>query len=668
MKTRMNKGFARGISIVMSLMMAISAVGCGKTQEDTTSTETSTVQADQESAANKDATDDQDTEANKNAAPAAKIDDNGKPIIDFDEFVNGEWKAEQEAKNIGSYSVMDEMNDKVNIQVANLLIDTNLDELSEDDGIYKAIYFYNQLLKGDDNTERVATIKKHLAPIEDINSFEDLYELYKDPEYAIYNGILRYEVRPDDQGYNMLFFCPRNYLTGLEDSESLVSYLSYLGYSDKEARRIIDNSKVIGQILDDYAAAFPDQEHFYYFDQETLTKAGVTVPAFDILKELDSFGRYEEVLSNGDFCGLLNKIYQPENLEALRDYYLFSAAYRFAFVSGHDFLSDLTGEDRGELAFDATKALFADVLNVEYKKRYLDEENIKMAEDLTEDIKNILRDTLSDADWLSVHGKELAKHKMMIMRESFGGNQDENLLTEVTMGDDVVENYVALLESRQNHFRKQTIKEDDKRELFDIDPFVINAIYESQLTLLYVTSPMLSDERCSKDVSYEERVAYLGRLIAHELSHTYDPKGINYDYHGYKEPWMTEDEAAAYAEKIQKITDFFEGKEIANGLKIDGKQVTQETFADILATRCCLKLLEKQENPDYDLFFRAAAKFQAHYYTEGGLTEALKDTHLPDKERVNYVLGQFDKFYEIYDIDESSPYFVPESERLQAIF
>ena len=129
---------------------------------------------------------------------------------------------------------------------------------------------------------------------------------------------------------------------------------------------------------------------------------------------------------------------------------------------------------------------------------------------------------------------------------------------------------------------------------------------------------MLSDDRCSKDVSYEERVAYLGRLIAHELSHTYDPKGINYDYHGYKEPWMTEDEAAAYAEKIQKITDFFEGKETAYGLKIDGKLVTQETFADILATGCCLKLLEKQENPDYDLFFKSAAKFHAHYYTEDG--------------------------------------------------
>ena len=156
--------------------------------------------------------------------------------------------------------------------------------------------------------------------------------------------------------------------------------------------------------------------------------------------------------------------------------------------------------------------------------------------------------------------------------------------------------------------------------------------------------------------------------LAHELSHTYDTQGIVYDYHGYYEPWMTEDEQAAYLDKIGKVTDFFDGKETDYGLKIDGKLVTNEAFADIMATKCSLKLLEKKENPDYDLYFRTLAKWNACFYTEDSLKEALLDTHLPAKERINYVLGQFDKFYETYDIDESSPYYIPESERKQAIF
>ena len=67
---------------------------------------------------------------------------------------------------------------------------------------------------------------------------------------------------------------------------------------------------------------------------------------------------------------------------------------------------------------------------------------------------------------------------------------------------------------------------------------------------------------------------------------------------------------------------------------------------------------------DYDAFFRAYAEQRAAYYTEEGMEEDILDFHLPAKDRINLVLGQFDKFYEVYDIDESSPYFVKESDRL----
>ena len=43
---------------------------------------------------------------------------------------------------------------------------------------------------------------------------------------------------------------------------------------------------------------------------------------------------------------------------------------------------------------------------------------------------------------------------------------------------------------------------------------------------------------------------------------------------------------------------------------------------------------------------------------------AVADGHLIGKERVNHILGQFDEFYKVYDIDENSPYYVPEDKRL----
>ena len=119
---------------------------------------------------------------------------------------------------------------------------------------------------------------------------------------------------------------------------------------------------------------------------------------------------------------------------------------------------------------------------------------------------------------------------------------------------------------------------------------------------------------------------------------------------------------------MDKIAAFFDGMEVEYGLTLDGDRVKAESFADLMAMECCLRILADKEDADYDLFFRSYARYTAVYYTEDGIKEIVKnDTHLPGKQRINYILGQFDKFYETYEIDENSPYFVPVEKRLPVL-
>ena len=104
--------------------------------------------------------------------------------------------------------------------------------------------------------------------------------------------------------------------------------------------------------------------------------------------------------------------------------------------------------------------------------------------------------------------------------------------------------------------------------------------------------------------------------------------------------------------------------EIDGGNVINGENVTNEAFADLLAMKICLNILGQMDDPDYDAFFKAYAAGFACYYTEEGLEEAVKDSHLPYMIRVNCIPAQFDEFYETYDVDPDSPYYVPEEKRL----
>ena len=89
-----------------------------------------------------------------------------------------------------------------------------------------------------------------------------------------------------------------------------------------------------------------------------------------------------------------------------------------------------------------------------------------------------------------------------------------------------------------------------------------------------------------------------------------------------------------------------------------------ETYADILGLKICLRLLSEKEDADYETFFRTYAEQNASYYSKDDAEAILKDSHLPNKLRVNLVCGQFDEFYETFDISERSEYYIPEEERI----
>ena len=113
------------------------------------------------------------------------------------------------------------------------------------------------------------------------------------------------------------------------------------------------------------------------------------------------------------------------------------------------------------------------------------------------------------------------------------------------------------------------------------------------------------------------------------------------------------------------IAEYFDGVEIAEGKSLNGWAVEDESFADLLGMKICLNLLAKQEDPDYDLFFRCWADNKAFYLAEEDVDSVFADPHFPGKLRVNCIPAQFDIFYEIYHIDESSTFYVPADKRLK---
>ena len=96
-----------------------------------------------------------------------------------------------------------------------------------------------------------------------------------------------------------------------------------------------------------------------------------------------------------------------------------------------------------------------------------------------------------------------------------------------------------------------------------------------------------------------------------------------------------------------------------------GQQIT-EIIADTEGLRLALDLAKKEENFDYDAFFRAYARYWNWYYSnrETYLRTFSTDVHPAPMFRVNFTVQLTDEFYETYSsVTEGTPMYLPPEER-----
>ncbi len=605
-----------------------------------------------------------------------KIDDNGKPITDFDEFVNREWYAAQAENSNPYYYYIDDERAAANDKYNEIILE-DISAVSKDDNLYNAVFFFNELSDTSDLNHRYEKIKEYLEPIAEVETLDDLYKIYADEKYAVLNIILNFRVTSFENGYTGANFEPddlNEIVTAfryslndstIEERESLLAYLENIGITEEKFSGLLDSAQKIGDMIDEYWEENVENDLDYFQYRQKYEEEGVSIPIHDIMESFGDHGKIGGFLAEKSCKEFLTRLYQPENTEALRDCMLLGAISRFMPVSAVSYLETQGVPDEETFNMALIYSFFPDVIAEEYLSRNVSDETIKCAEEMCEEIRTALSDTVYRSDIFTTHGKELARRKVMRMQAFIGRNGAECLYEDVNLTGDVVDDFLALLVSRNRFMYDQGKLEDEKRQIFKADVLDVNGKFFWELNEFIITAGAMGSEHSAADAPYEERLGYMGIYLAHEMSHAFDPGKINATWEGYADPWLTDEETEKYNLMLENLLSSFDGREIEFGRKMSGPDVQYEVLPDVLAVQLCLNILSQKENPDYDLFFRTYARKCAMYYTEEGIDEVLSSGYPPGKYRVNLVLGQFDEFYETYNIDKKSPFFIPKDKRIK---
>ena len=668
----MKKNVKHAMALAMSLIISLTLLGCGGNEVPALSI-------------NKNET----SVSVKEEAPKATTK-NGS-ITDFYEYVNGEWLSETVLEDYAfSYSGFDDYRDEYEDRLEAIFTSDELMALPEDDGLNKLNRYFKQLNNPEQVDISMQEIKKITDTIQKVKSVSDIQKLMEDENYSLFNNLVSpqcglnsngnygpvlYYVNPMEAYGNVMDKYVKAYATGYTNQ------LKILGYDEEEATRITDNGIDFFRDLLLYEGRTTFKGMIWY-NEERLDSSGCTLDLLSIFNKSGYCARtkinWEDpgFFAEPTYIDWLKDNVTDANIEKVKDFYTLSVLENTYLYGNEDYLNAYdsildtifgletkTEINENGLALSAIIMNDSGILANYYADKYITPEQIEKSSQIVEDLKNAYLEIIADMDWLDTKQRERFNIRLKKTKFLLGRLDEVNTLEDFEVCENPFLTTLSLLKSNRA-YHQRVLKEGVRGLHYNYTMFTVNAYYDSDENTVILANGLFAHPTIWESDSYEELMGGFGSVIAHEIGHSFDNNNCGKKPNGV---WDEEYDAIRdnYSNLINSVYDSLCGMTTENGNVVDGSRVLNDSIADLAAVKAALRALKDKGCSDYDTFFKAYTDFykeiQKPSYEEF-LTKF--DFHIPPRERVNYSLFYFDEFYDTYDIDKKSKYYVKESDRV----
>jgi putative endopeptidase len=475
-------------------------------------------------------------------------------------------------------------------------------------------------------------------------------------------------------------------------TEMISKMLEKLGYSPEEAAGMITRAFALETELADGIKTSAEEmsPDFYRLINNEMSRAEAETlcSAFPWLEILDGRGwagvqRYR--VQQPAYLQKLDGIYREDRLEDLKDFLIARTADLYMLSldrESYDLIGTLYSvygiegimPDEEIACRTVRQCLPAQTANAFFEKH----DPAKMKADITrlcEEVIDYYRKMLSGEDWLTEETRAKAIEKLDKMRivavcpekwPDYSGLSFEGLgyfdcLQEIDQAE------LAFIKSLADQPADPDLWYSGGEDSWANDILLCTAAYGAEINTIFVSRGILGGVFYREDMSEEELYGAIGLVIAHEISHAFDPTCSQFDADGKMNNWWTEADYAAFDARAKKVIDYYNGITVFSGLQVSGDNVQGEAIADLGGMKCMLSLLEeKKEDVDYRTFFESFARIWREIITwEGEYYNLLQDPHPPTYLRTNTVVQQVPQFFETYGITEGDGMWLKPEDRIQ---
>lgn len=305
---------------------------------------------------------------------------------------------------------------------------------------------------------------------------------------------------------------------------------------------------------------------------------------------------------------------------------------------------------------------------------------------ICEEMRQTFRKRIEALDWMSATTKTAALEKLEAMRFDAGYPDawiEEGLpsLDGASLVEDVMQLRKAYTALRINlgGQNAQDANFNDCIATPGYDLTQTNAFYTPTTNSLCIFPCFLLEPLYSP--AYSDAFNYaVFMVIGHEMTHGFDSDGANYDKIGDVRNWWTVADKMEFEDRQQLLVNCYDQLELLPdempGVYAPGEQTLTENIADLggflIAYQAYMERLdrdgftgEERLKQERKFFQGYAGIWRAKYgseYVDYMLFQA-KDVHSMGKERINGVVMNCDRWYELYDVREGDKLYLPVERR-----
>lgn len=332
-------------------------------------------------------------------------------------------------------------------------------------------------------------------------------------------------------------------------------------------------------------------------------------------------------------------------------------------------------KSRGEIIANSVDSYLGEALGQLYVKKHFPEAAKTRMLELVNNIQKAYALRIDKLEWMSDSTKVKAKEKLSAMSKKIGYPDKWKDYSNVHINKDTYfENILSVNEALYQTKLAKLGKPVDKSEWFTT-PSTVTAYNNPSANEIVFPAGILQSPYFDNDADDALNYGGIGMVIGHEITHTFDDQGAQYDKDGNVKNWWTNDDYAQFKQRIKQVIDQYDTFTVLDSLHVNGAMTVGENTADIAGIAVAydaFKMTKQGQDstkidgftPDQRFFLSIARIWKVKMKNEFLRLWINNNPHSPPIWRVNGPLMNTTPFYNAFDLKPEDKMFLEEKDRI----